>query len=203
MINEGPIVRISPYELHINDPDYYDQLYVGAAVRKSDKYPWAARMFGRSTSMFSTIPHDLHRIRRAAMAPFLSMQSVQRLEPTIQVVVNKLVTRFRDLQGSGTSVNLIHAYAALTGDIIAQYGFAKSYGLMDSRDFTPQWHKSWMSVSENGYMLKQFAWLEPAMRSMPFWLVKMLSPQTMVLINMQDVSCCNWRLCNGITISRL
>lgn len=86
-------------------------------------------------------------------------------------------------------MNLIDAYAALTGDIITQYAFAKPYGFMDSPDFTPQWHKAWMSVSENGHMFKQFAWLEPTMRSMPVWLVKILSPQTMTLLNMQDVSC--------------
>ena len=189
MVIPGPIVRINPYELHINDPDYYDQLYVSGATRKSEKYPWAARMFGKMTSMFGTIDHDLHRIRRAAFASFLSKQSVQRLEPTVQQVVNKLVTRFHDLQGSGTSVNLIDAYAALTGDIIAQYAFAKPYGFMDSPDFTPQWHKTWMGISENGHLLKQFGWIEPAMRSMPVWLVKILSPQTMILINMQDVSC--------------
>ena len=50
----GPIVRISPYELHINDPDYYDELYSGGS-KKRDKYEWAAKLFGNSGSMLGTI----------------------------------------------------------------------------------------------------------------------------------------------------
>lgn len=49
----GPIVRISPYELHINDTDYYDELYGGS--KKFDKYPWAARLFGNSSSAVNTV----------------------------------------------------------------------------------------------------------------------------------------------------
>ena len=50
----GPIVRISPYELHINDAEYYDELYSGGS-KKRDKYEWATRLFGNSASMFGTI----------------------------------------------------------------------------------------------------------------------------------------------------
>lgn len=36
----GPIIRINPYELHIDDPEYYDELYVTASERKSDRWSW-------------------------------------------------------------------------------------------------------------------------------------------------------------------
>jgi hypothetical protein len=50
----GPIVRISPFELHINDSEYYDELYSGSS-KKRDKYEWATRLFGNSASMLGTI----------------------------------------------------------------------------------------------------------------------------------------------------
>ena len=34
-----PIIRITPDEICIHDPDFYDKLYVGANVRKMDNYP--------------------------------------------------------------------------------------------------------------------------------------------------------------------
>lgn len=184
-VKTGPIIRISPYELHINDPDFYDEIYVGGSVRKTEKYLWAVRMFGRSTSTFGTVDHELHRTRRAALSPFFSKVSVQRLEPTVQDVIDKLVIRLQSMKFSGTTVNIIDAFSALTGDVIWQYAFAKSYGLTDDPDFAPYWHKSMMDLSENGYVIEHFTWLEPLMRSMPLWLTKLMTPGMMALINQQ------------------
>lgn len=39
----GPIIRISPDEIHINDPDYIDEVYAGSSKMR-DKYRWAARL---------------------------------------------------------------------------------------------------------------------------------------------------------------
>jgi len=42
----GPIVRVTPYEVHIKDPDWYDQLYCAASEGARDKYPPSAHMTG-------------------------------------------------------------------------------------------------------------------------------------------------------------
>ena len=39
----GAVVRINPYELHINDPEFYDEIYVGPTKGKTDKWFWSVR----------------------------------------------------------------------------------------------------------------------------------------------------------------
>lgn len=50
---EGPIVRISPYEVHINDPEMIDEVYPNQQKR-SMKYGWAMKMFGLKTGTLGT-----------------------------------------------------------------------------------------------------------------------------------------------------
>jgi hypothetical protein len=48
----GPIIRINPHEIHINDPGYIDEIYAGAP-KKRDKYKWIARMVASKLVRFS------------------------------------------------------------------------------------------------------------------------------------------------------
>lgn len=36
----GPIIRINPCEIHVIDPEFYDELYVGHSKRKTDLWSW-------------------------------------------------------------------------------------------------------------------------------------------------------------------
>ena len=74
-----------------------------------------------------------------------------------------------------------------SADVMGQYAFAQSYGLLDGPDFSPHWHKTLMEVSMNGHLLKQFGFLMPLMKAMPIWLVELTSPGTMTLIRFQRV----------------
>jgi hypothetical protein len=41
----GDVVRINPYEIHVNNPEYFHMIYSNSS-RKTDKWEWSAKMFG-------------------------------------------------------------------------------------------------------------------------------------------------------------
>jgi len=158
LTTRGPIVRISPWELHINDPDYYDELYAGPG-NKRNKYIYYTEQFGTPLAMINTIPHNLHRIRRAALSPFFSKASVTRLEPLIQEKVEILCSRLRKFKESGQPVSISLAYACLTNDVVSEYCFAKSYNYLErSPDFHTDIHDALEEASRAAHVLKQIPW---------------------------------------------
>jgi len=87
----GPIVRISPDELHCADPAFADEIYAGARRKRNKPEHFLRSLAGPTTvSAFGTVDHDLHRIRRNAMNKFFSRAQVSRLEPEIKELVGQL-----------------------------------------------------------------------------------------------------------------
>lgn len=111
----GPIIRISPHELHVADPDFYSKLYAtGASGERRDKYDWFTKSFGLDFSTFSSSKHDTHKTRRAALAKPFSQRNLDKLEGVIRERASALVERFEAAKGRGVIVNLSHAFAAFT-----------------------------------------------------------------------------------------
>jgi len=102
-------VRILPDELHINDPDFYDTIYAPASKQR-DKYERWVQIGGSTTSSFATVRHDQHRVRRAALNPFFSEQSVTRLGPMIMSKMQRLCERFRSLADTSAVIQLDAAF---------------------------------------------------------------------------------------------
>src|SRR5271168_2092871 len=99
LIVPGPIIRISPYELHIDEPDYYEELY--SQHKPRNKYPFYTNQFNNPEATFSAIDYRLHRVRRAALNPFMSKQTVARLQPMLTHMIEKLCNRIEEFRKSG------------------------------------------------------------------------------------------------------
>jgi cytochrome P450 len=109
----GPIVAIGPHELHIHDPDFYDELYAGNA-RRRNKWPRFVAQLGANESALSTIEHETHRMRRAALNPFFSKTAVRKLQPIIDDILHRLLGRFEQFRETGQPMTVSLAFAAFT-----------------------------------------------------------------------------------------
>ena len=94
--------------------------------------------------LFATIEHDLHRVRRAALAPYFSVADVRRLQPAIQERVDVLLSRINGFRDTDEVLNASCMFAALTNgkvdnakmteynkltcnlDVVNTYSFARS-----------------------------------------------------------------------------
>lgn len=123
-------MRISPRELHIKDPYYYEVIHA-PGFRKRAKDPKYAMAFGAPYSLVGTVNHDHHRLRRSIVANYFSKRSVMDLTPMINEKVDKLIARFEDAYHQDTVLNLLMDFAALTTDVITHYCYGWSYGYLD------------------------------------------------------------------------
>ena len=130
----GPIIRINPDELHINDPEFYDEVYCNSKGRV-EKPLRAADAFGPVPSTFGTVEHELHRLRRAPLSSHSSKRSVGKLQPLISGSILKLCDRFERASEHGETVNLKYAFAALGRDIIYRYCFSRELDSVLVSDF--------------------------------------------------------------------
>ena len=137
--------------------------------------------------MFGTVSHDLHRLRRGALNRFFSKQAITGVEPLIRELIEKLCARFERFRETGEPVDTLQAYAALTTDIITRYSFNTSYGCIDDPTWKFEWPQAMVDSTTSAHLNKQFKWLFPAMQATPEWIVKIVNPAVMNLINFQKV----------------
>ncbi|KAF2452465.1 putative benzoate 4-monooxygenase cytochrome P450 [Lineolata rhizophorae] len=170
----GPIIRITPSELHIDDPEYYDQLYARAGRR--DKYSYFSGRFGYASDSFSTVHHDLHRLRRKALSPMFSAKRISEFQPVIREKVDKLCQKFTEYQKDGKVLALNRPWMALTTDIITEYAFARAYDQLDSPDFQDTLHEALVAIYTTGQFALHFPIVFPILDMLPDWFVLRAQP---------------------------
>ncbi|KAL4810923.1 putative benzoate 4-monooxygenase cytochrome P450 [Aspergillus unguis] len=130
----GPIIRINPDQVHINDPEVYDEIYNQTNGRnvKAKNY---AEVFGPYPATIGTQSHELHRTRRSALNVFFSKKSVMDLLPVMKRPIAVLRQRLLDASKTGETLNMKYMYAAVTLDIINDYCFARDPYYIHRPDF--------------------------------------------------------------------
>ncbi|KAI3329026.1 putative P450 monooxygenase [Xylariaceae sp. AK1471] len=177
----GPVIRINPREVHVADPASYEAIYLSRG-KKIDKWSFSTRYFINTGSAIATVDHDHHRIRRNAIEPWFSKQTVRRLEPTLHKLVDRLMEHVSQAKDNGSVLNMTYVFTAFTADVITKIEFGEALGLLEDLQAAEEWSKVWQSFSEKGNSIKHFSFLGYLIRNSPVWLTtKLLRKQRPIL----------------------
>ncbi|KAI1611809.1 cytochrome P450 oxidoreductase [Exophiala viscosa] len=127
----GPIVRIGPNEVSIDDPDESLGIIYGHGT-KFTKSPWyqASDAPGQH-SIFTDTDIARHARERRLVANSFSMTSLAALEPYISDCVQVLETRLFELSKENAVVDVGHWLQCYAFDVIGEITFAKRFGFLD------------------------------------------------------------------------
>ncbi|RAO70228.1 uncharacterized protein BHQ10_006240 [Talaromyces amestolkiae] len=171
----GPIIRIDPDTVHIDDPDYFEVIF-NLKNGRQVKPQHVAEVFGPYPASIGTASHELHRLRRSALNPFFSRKSVMDLVPTILRPTAILCERLKQANLTGETLNLKYVFPAVTIDIINAYCFAREPTTVLEPDFGKK------DTDNVAYFLKvsllntHIPWLMRFTYSLPDCVSKALTP---------------------------
>ncbi|KAI9150020.1 cytochrome protein [Paramyrothecium foliicola] len=151
----GPIVRCSPGELSINDPEFYNQVYVPAGTRRTDLMCQRSGL-GLDGAFLTTPDHFLHQQRRKPVEKFFAFKNIKDMEPAIHEKMRILDRRISEFVGTGSFVRLDHAYAAMIGDLILKFTVGEPSGMLEDPNFTPGWFNMIRGVTLSVPIVRNF-----------------------------------------------
>ncbi|KAI1371157.1 benzoate 4-monooxygenase cytochrome P450 [Hypoxylon crocopeplum] len=175
----GPIVRINPIHIHINDPQFLDPIY-GSGRQKRNLDPWFSvasdsGMMGEST--LQTVDHQKHRVRKNALTRFFSKGAVRQLEGLIMDKVDRLLDRMANMHRTGKSVvNISHAAAALSMDVISSYSLGGDMGCLARDEWAGRWSDTFRGLGTLRPIGRQFRTLFMLSLRIEPWFVRWFSP---------------------------
>lgn len=140
-----------------------------------------------SQSVISTVPHNLHRMRRSALSSLFSKRSVTQYAGSIQSCVDQLCARFAEFQTSQKPVDVQVAFAALTADVISLYSFGRSYNCLGKPNFDRELRDGTRSGGELRHLLKHYPWIFNVMMMLPYSITARLNRNAMDMINRRNV----------------
>ncbi|PKY05004.1 benzoate 4-monooxygenase cytochrome P450 [Aspergillus campestris IBT 28561] len=182
----GPIVRINPREIHINDAHYYDEVYAsGARVR--DKDPMATAMYSAPGAIVATVGHVQHRARRRVMNPFFSKAAVTNLEPMIQEKITQLIKRLEKSYREQTVVELHTVFQGFTADVATHHFYGSSYDFLEDDEFSRAIQEGIEAVTGTAPINKLFPMLGTVLGLLPPRILTTLRPATAGIFRLQEM----------------
>jgi cytochrome P450 len=152
------VVRINPDELHCSDPHFTDEIYAGPG-RIRDKWQHQLNTGGAgpvSVTGFSTVNHEVHRMRKGALSKFFSRQQMLKLEGEVeefaQMTANKML-RFAGKE----PFDVKEAFNCFTADVMSQYAFGEPMGFLAQEGWEPNFATWVKSFFRSAYMMRHNA----------------------------------------------
>lgn len=136
-------------------------------------------------SLLQTTDHQLHHVRRNALSRFFSKSAVRQLEglltDKIDRLVDRLATTYRnnraDQAHGVVQVNLTHAIAALTMDIISSYALGGDMGNLSREEWGRDWFETFRKLGMSRPLGRQFRTFMLLSLNLEPWFVRWFNPR--------------------------
>ena len=181
----GPVVRIMPNVLHVNDPSFVDILYAAQSPsQKRERGQTVLNFFQEHLSVLPTRDHDLHRRRRAILSRFFSQQRVRQLAPVIGSTLSDLFQRLDRWDDGPFPMSV--AYKAATKDVIQAYALGEGDKCLFKDDFNSAFFEV-MAAGRLTHIAVHFHWFPDLMSKLPPSVITTLSPHVLAFIRFIEV----------------
>ncbi|CAG8956484.1 hypothetical protein HYFRA_00003870 [Hymenoscyphus fraxineus] len=180
----GPIIRVTPDEIHVNDVGFLDDVYAPSTVRR-DKYSYQLKSLRVPGGVGASAGFDLHKKRRDALTPFFSKRNVTFLEPLITKKVNHLCDVIQKHADTSTPVNLSDVFFAFSNDVVVNFLFAHEVNLLADIELAAKQRKNSNELLLGINMNKHFPWIPDFLEALPLFISKPIMPPG--LIDMMDL----------------
>ncbi|GKT44317.1 putative sterigmatocystin biosynthesis P450 monooxygenase STCB [Colletotrichum spaethianum] len=129
----GPIVRISPYQVAVADPDAFIAIHrVGSGFYKSPFYEDFNGTSGFGIGLFAMTDPKRHAARRKLFARSFTKTSLRlHCESVVQEKVMKAVGRIK-AEATHASSDILHWWLLMASDVIGQLSFGESFELLEA-----------------------------------------------------------------------
>ncbi|KAK7926904.1 hypothetical protein PG985_003902 [Apiospora marii] len=128
----GPVVRLNPNEVHINDISVFHEIF--DRTKRFTKDP-ATYSVGVSNAMTMTIPVEAHRAKRQVLDPVFSKRRVNMMEDYIYDEIDRIFHKIDECTGKGEEVPLHEMFYCYTSDVVSELLFGKSLDMISMPDF--------------------------------------------------------------------
>ncbi|KAK3314872.1 cytochrome P450 [Apodospora peruviana] len=174
----GRVVRISPNEVHLSDPEAYEKIHtVGTKFTKDPGLYTPMEGVMKTTTILTIMSNEEHKVRRSALNPFFSRRSVLDLE---QIIWDKTAQLTGMLQAGLDSRQQIfdmhHAIRAFSVDVITEYAYARCWNQLDMPDFGMSYQDAIRAIHWFFPYILTFPPAVPLFGLIPDWLNVMLFP---------------------------
>lgn len=178
---EGPIVRITPYEVHIDDPTFFNELY--NVTKKLDKDPWYYSWLDRNGSIFATTDADLHKLRSSVIKKAFSISSIARVEPVLRKHLETFCRRLSECRDSKTAIPMSDVFRSLAVDIITDLSLPETHNLLETPDFGAAHSDFIRGITEISLWNRHLLFVNRLFQCLPRWVVALQGPTALHVID--------------------
>ncbi|KAI2465630.1 putative cytochrome P450 [Annulohypoxylon bovei var. microspora] len=130
----GPIVRISPMEVSIQDPKATQQIY--QVKNEFLKSSWYQDLLPGLPNVFSTLDVEYHRRHRRLLASEISESGLVTHRPTVDTKVRLAIERMAEEMEERGATDVYRWALYMATDVIGELSFGSSFRMLETKEET-------------------------------------------------------------------